>query len=162
MPIRHPDTQNFSPEQVYAWLKDHVASDLRFVTHNGPYDWGWLRTEAGIRMPPGERLEEVGALATLTNENRHDYGLDALSKSCGLAGKDESLLREGCAALNLIADKRKKFRPQNYLWQLPARYVGPYAVGDAVNTFLVREHFDPILDQENNALLIGSNATCCR
>jgi hypothetical protein len=113
LPIRHPDTQNFAPEQVYAWLKDHVASDLRFATHNGPYDWGWLRTEAGIRMPAGERLEEVGALATLTNENRHDYGLDALSKSCGLAGKDESLLREGCAALNLIADKRKKFRPQN-------------------------------------------------
>ncbi|HEX2337257.1 MAG TPA: DNA polymerase, partial [Hyphomicrobiaceae bacterium] len=53
------------------------------------------------------------------------------------------------AALNLIADKRKQFRPQNYLWQLPARYVGPYAVGDAINTFLVREHFDPILDQEN-------------
>src|SRR6516225_1690804 len=66
-----------------------------------------------------------------------------------LAGKDESLLREGCAALNLIADKRKQFRPQNYLWQLPARYVAPYAVADAVNILLVYEHLDPILDQEN-------------
>src|SRR5262249_19487509 len=33
VPMRHPDTQNFAPEQVYAWLKDHVASDLRFITH---------------------------------------------------------------------------------------------------------------------------------
>src|SRR5262249_31893540 len=103
-----------------------------------------------IRMPPSERLEETAALATLTNENRRDFGLDALSKSCGLAGKDEQLFREGCAALNLIPNKRKKkFRPKNYLWQLPARYVAPYAVADAINTLLVYEHLDPILDQEN-------------
>jgi len=54
-PMRHPDTQNFAPEQVYAWLKDHVAADLRFITHNGPFDWGWFRAEAGIRMPPSAR-----------------------------------------------------------------------------------------------------------
>ena len=38
--------------------------------------------------------------------------------------------------------------PQNHLWQLPARYVGPYAEADAVNTFLLRENLDPILDRE--------------
>ena len=148
-PMRHPDTQNFPPEQVYAWLKDHVASELSFITHNGPFDWGWFRAEAGIRVPSGERLEELGALATLTNENRHGYGLDALARSCGLPGKDERLLKEGCLALDLIANKRKKFRPQNYLWQLPAKYVAPYAVTDAINTLLTYELFDPILDQEN-------------
>ena len=148
-PMRHPDTQNFAPEQVYAWLKDHVAADLRFITHNGPFDWGWFRAEAGIRMPPSARLEELGALATLTNENRRDFGLDALAKSCGFAGKDECLLREGCATLDLITNKRKKFRPQTYLWQLPARYVAAYAASDAINTLLVHEHFDLILDKEN-------------
>src|SRR5262245_15082199 len=30
IPLRHPDTQNFAPEQVYAWLTDHVGSNLRF------------------------------------------------------------------------------------------------------------------------------------
>src|SRR5215831_12487304 len=143
-PMRHPDTQNFPPEQVYAWLKDHVASELSFITHNGPFDWGWFRAEAGIRVPSGERLEELGALATLTNENRHGYGLDALGRSCGLPGKDERLLKEGCLALDLIANKRKKFRPQNYLWQLPAKYVAPYAVADAINTLLTYELFDDI------------------
>jgi len=28
-PIRHPDTQNFDPEQVYQWLRDHVAGCRR-------------------------------------------------------------------------------------------------------------------------------------
>src|SRR5262249_10148767 len=57
-PLRHPDSQNFDPGRVFAWLKDLAASDVRIVTQNGLYDWGWLRTEAGIKMPPSERLEE--------------------------------------------------------------------------------------------------------
>ena len=28
-PIRHPDSDNFDPAQVFAWLKDLVASDVR-------------------------------------------------------------------------------------------------------------------------------------
>jgi Mesyanzhinovviridae DNA polymerase len=148
-PIRHPDTQNFPPEQLYAWLRDHIASGLRFVTQNGLYDWGWLRAEANIRMPPGERLEEIGALATMVDENRYRYGLDELCAWRGLPGKDESLLREGCAALNLIPSKRKKFKPQGLIWQLPAHYVGPYAEADALSHLLLFENLDPILDREN-------------
>ena len=101
IPLRHPDTQNFAPEQVHAWLRDHVASDLRFVTQNGLYDWGWLRVDGDVRIPPGERIEEIGALATMIDENCYQYGLDALCKWRGLPGKDESLLHEGCTALDL-------------------------------------------------------------
>jgi DNA polymerase I-like protein with 3'-5' exonuclease and polymerase domains len=149
IPIRHPDTENLPAEQVYAWLKDHVASDLRFVTQNGLYDWGWLRTEGDVPMPPGARLEEIGALATLVDENRHRYSLDALCKWRGLPGKDETLLREGVAALGLVENKRKKLKPQNHIWQLPARYVGPYAEADATSTLRLFEELNPILDQEN-------------
>jgi hypothetical protein len=46
-PLRHPDTNNFDPAQVFQWLRDLVASDIRIVTQNGLYDWGWLRAEAG-------------------------------------------------------------------------------------------------------------------
>src|SRR5262249_32609476 len=42
-PIRHPDSQNFDPAQVFAWVKDHAASGVRIVTHNGLYDWGCCR-----------------------------------------------------------------------------------------------------------------------
>ena len=44
---------------------------------NGIYDWGWLRTDGGILMPPSDYLEEVGALATIVDENQRRYGLDA-------------------------------------------------------------------------------------
>ena len=121
---------------------------MRFVTQNGLYDWGWLRAEAGIRMPPGEHIEEIGALATMVDENRYRYSLDALCAWRGFPGKDETLLRQGIEALGLITNKRKKVVPQNHLWQLPARYVGPYAEADAVNTLLLHENLDPILDHE--------------
>ena len=58
-PLRHPDTDNFDPDRVYRWLKDLVASGVRIVTQNGIYDYGWLRAEGGIVMPPSDRLEET-------------------------------------------------------------------------------------------------------
>jgi len=148
-PLRHPDTQNFPPEQIYQWVRDHIAADVRFVTQNGLYDWGWLRTEAGIKMPASECLEEIGALATMADENRFKYSVDALCAWRGLLGKDETLLHQGIEALELVTNKRKKVAPQNHLWQLPARYVGPYAETDAVNTLRLYESLDPILDQES-------------
>ena len=69
VPLRHPDSQNFDREQVIRWLQDLIASDVRIVTHNALYDWGWLRADLGIAMPPSERLEDTSALATIVDEN---------------------------------------------------------------------------------------------
>jgi hypothetical protein len=52
------------------WLKNLTTSDVSIVTQNGLYDFGWLRSEADIRMPPSERLEEIGALATMVASPR--------------------------------------------------------------------------------------------
>src|SRR6516165_8752347 len=41
-PLRHPDSSNFDREQFIAWLRDLIASDVRIITKNGLYDWGWL------------------------------------------------------------------------------------------------------------------------
>jgi DNA polymerase I-like protein with 3'-5' exonuclease and polymerase domains len=148
LPIRHPDSQNFDPARVFDWWKDLVASDVRVVTQNGLYDWGWLRADADIRMPPAERLEETQAAATIVDENRPRYSLDALCKWRGLLGKDDALLLEGCAALGLIPKGRKKFIAQEHIWRLPARYVDTYAKADAINTLALFESLSPILDQE--------------
>jgi hypothetical protein len=78
---------HYIPPRVYQWLRDLIASDVRIVAQNGLYDYGWLRTEAGIKMPPGERVEEIGALATLIDENRFKYSLDALCTWRGLPGR---------------------------------------------------------------------------
>jgi hypothetical protein len=119
-PLRHPDSANFEPTQVYQWLRDLVASDVRIVGQNMGFDFGWLGAEADIKMPPSERLEEIGALATLVDENRFTYSLNELCKWRGIPGKDEALLHQGIEALGLITNKRKKLVPQNHIWQLPA------------------------------------------
>jgi hypothetical protein len=54
-----------------------LASDVRIVTKNGLYDFGWLWADLGIAMPPAERLEEIDALATMVDENRYKYSLAA-------------------------------------------------------------------------------------
>ena len=78
IPIRHPDTDNFDPATVARWLKDHITAGVNFITQNGLYDWGWLRADLGIIMPSSDQLDEIGALATLIDENRFNYGLNKL------------------------------------------------------------------------------------
>jgi DNA polymerase I-like protein with 3'-5' exonuclease and polymerase domains len=143
-PIRHPDSANFDPAQLFQWLRDLVASDARIVTQNGLYDWGWLGAEAKIKVPPAERLEEIGALATLVDENRYSYALDALCTWRGIPGKDDAALREGAEALGLP----KRVKLAEHIWQMPARYVGPYAERDAASTLALFESLDPVLDRE--------------
>jgi DNA polymerase I-like protein with 3'-5' exonuclease and polymerase domains len=146
-PLRHPDTANFDRAQLFQWLKDLIASGVCIITQNGLYDWGWLRAEAGILMPPSDRLEEIGAMATLIDENRFSYSLDNLCAWRSLPGKDDTLLREAVKAAG-FAPKRKKIKIQEHIWQMPAQYVGPYAEADAANTLALWENLNPILDQE--------------
>jgi DNA polymerase I-like protein with 3'-5' exonuclease and polymerase domains len=98
----------------------------------------------GLQMPPSERLEEIGALATMVDENRYQYSLDALCAWRGLPGKDETLLKQAAIAYGFT----KKGKPQAFIWKLPARFVGPYAETDATNTLALYESLDPVLDHE--------------
>jgi len=146
-PVRHPDSQNFDPAQVFAWVKDLTASGVRIITQNGLYDWGWLRSDGGILMPPSKHLEEIGALATIVDENRYTYSLDALCDWRGLPGKDETLLRQAVKAGGFKVSKKNSL--QSHIWRLPARYVGSYAEADAANTLALFEGLDPVLDKED-------------
>ena len=151
-PLRHPDSDNFDRGPFFQWLADLLASDVRVVTQNGLYDFGWLGAEAGIKMPAAERLDEIGALATLVDENRYHYNLDALCDWRGLPGKEPALLYEGAEALGLIKPNRKRKPSQEKIaaniWRLPARYVGPYAEADAAGTLALFEDLNPIIDRE--------------
>ena len=145
-PLRHPDSENFERENVTCWLKDHIAAGVKFITLNGLYDWGWLRADLGVAMPPSDQLEEIGALATLIDENRYSYSLDALCDWRGLPGKDTALLEEAVKAGGFKIDKKNPL--QSHIWQLPAHLVGPYAEADAANTLALFESLDPVLDKE--------------
>jgi hypothetical protein len=122
-PLQHPDTENIDRDAMVRWFKDHIAAGVRFLTKSGQYDWGWLWADLGIEMPPAEQLEEIDALATLVDENRLKYSLDALCGWRKIPGKDEAALLEGCKTLGLIPNERKKFIPQVHIWKLPARFV---------------------------------------
>ena len=149
LPMRHPATANLDSTQVYHWLKDMIAAGVRFITMNGSYDWGWLRSEGGILMPASDCLEEIGAAATLINENHRHYSLDALCERAGLPGKDTALLEQGCAALGLLTPKgKKKLNARALISKLPASYVGPYAETDAIRTFELHELYAPLIEAE--------------
>ena len=140
-PLRHPDSENFERENVARWLKDHIAAGVRIVTQNGLYDWGWLCADLGIAMPPSDQLEEIGALATLIDENRFSYGLDSLCAWRGLPGKDTALLEEAVKAAGFKVSKKTPL--QSYIWQLPAHLVGPYAEADPIATLALFERPEP-------------------
>ena len=93
LPIRHPDSNNFEPEAVFAWLRQLATSECHFVTHNGLYDWGWLGTDGSVEMPPAERLEDTVAMGAIIDENR-SLSLKALCEWRGLAGKDTTILQQ--------------------------------------------------------------------
>ena len=148
-PLRHPETANFAAEQVFRWLQDLVAADVRFVTQNGLYDWGWLRADGDVPMPPANCLEEIAAMATLVDENRFKYSLEELCAWRGLPGKDLSELERAVAAAG-FSPKRKtqKINVAEHIWRLPAHCVGAYAEVDAASALALWEDLNPVLDRE--------------
>ena len=97
-------------------------------------------------MPPSGQLEEIGALATLIDENRFNYGLNSLCAWRGLPGKDTASLEEAIKAAGFKINKKNPL--QSYIWQMPARYIGRYAEADPTATLRLFEGLNPILDQE--------------
>lgn len=142
--MRHPDTENFSPEKVGAWLRDLVASGTRLFFQNAPYDLGWFDAEWGLRLPLGYPIDDALCMSFMDNENHLTYNLDDICTREGIQGKDEALLREASAVyldpgLAARGQRVKKFSLTNKLikssvCRLPARYVGDYATADAVAT----------------------------
>ena len=148
VPLRHPDSENVPIEVATRWLADLIASDVRIVTQNGLYDWGWIRANLGLVMPQSDRLEEIGALATMIDEDRYSYSLDALAAWRGLPGKDVSVLTEAIKTAGWMGRKRT-VNIAEHIYKLPAHLVAPYAIADAIATLALYEDLIPVLDQEN-------------
>ena len=146
--LRHPASENHDRDDVIHWLRDTIAAGVKFTTMNGIYDWGWIGSDLGVAIPPPEQIEEAGAAAALVDENLPKYSLDALCQHYGLPSKDMAPLREAIEAAGLNRG-RKTYDPREFIWQLPARIVAPYAEGDAISTLrLFEEKLHPILIRE--------------
>jgi DNA polymerase I-like protein with 3'-5' exonuclease and polymerase domains len=125
-PIRHPDTDNFDPENVMRWVDDLFKSGTRVVFHNAPYDIGWFGS-SGVAPPVS--FEDTMPACVMLDETKRHYNLDACCERYGVEGKDTRLLLEAIEAFggnprNGAAD----------IWRLPARFAAPYAEQDAVST----------------------------
>ena len=94
-PLRHPDSDNFDREQVFRWLKDLIASDVRIRHPERSLRLGLAahrcrHQDAAVRAARRDRRARDPV-----DENRFSYSLDALCAWRGLPGKDETLAEGG-------------------------------------------------------------------
>lgn len=157
VPVEHPDSDNLDRDAVGRWLKQSVLKKRRgrkIAFCNATYDIGWINTGFGLDAPDGDMICDIACEAMMLDENRRaipgfpkPYGLDAIANWCGVAGKDESLLRDAAFSYGYKGDAVKA-----HIADIPARYVGPYAEKDAISTLLSHEHMiDRVLEECGDA-----------
>lgn len=133
LPFAHESGDNMDAEIVKKYLRDQ-ARDFTgtLVLMSGTYDLDYL-AELGIVFRRVEWFRDVGISGVLINELHPKNSLDDLLLRAGLSPKEEGGLVNAAKAWGL--------RAKGDLWKLPARHVGPYAIGDVeLPLQLLRRH----------------------
>ena len=120
LPIAHEGGGNMDKDMVLRWLQAQLKADNTKVYHNAQYDMGWLK-QMGMKMNGGHY--DTMMAASLIDENRMSYSLNAVSYDWLGKTKSEKLLKEAAKSFGL--------NPKSEMWRMPAMFVGPYAEGDA-------------------------------
>ena len=143
MPMRHLGGGNLDPDRVEAYMKDQAKTYTGTICGaNLQYDLDYL-AERGIVFRQA-KFKDIQVAEPLIDENQLSYSLETLAQKYGYMGKDETLLKEAAAAYGWTAKEVKK-----NMWQLPAKFVGPYAIEDAILPLLIlRKQERVIEDQE--------------
>ena len=119
-PIAHEGGGNMDRDLVLDWFEEVCNTTATKIFHNAMYDVSWIRS-LGFRINGG--IIDTMIAASLVNENRFRYTLDAVAKDYVGAGKNERLLQE--AAKDWGVDAKAE------MWRLPSGFVGEYAEKDA-------------------------------
>ncbi len=138
VPIRHGGGGNIDERIVNNWMKKVCESPAEKIMHNAQYDAGWLR-RMGFKV--NGRIIDTMVIASLLDENRFSYSLNALSFEYLSKTKSEKNLTE--AARDFGVD------PKAELWKLPSMHVGPYAEVDAELTLELWNYFKPLISKED-------------
>ena len=79
-PLDHKEIENIPSKEAWKYLNEKLFQNpnIKKVFHNAMYDVCWIRQESGL-MPHGPLLDTMVA-ASIIDENRLRYSLDALSK----------------------------------------------------------------------------------
>jgi len=138
VPIRHGGGGNIDERIVNNWMKKVCESPAEKIMHNAQYDAGWLR-RMGFKV--NGRIIDTMVIASLLDENRFSYSLNALAFEYLSKTKSEKNLTE--AARDFGVD------PKAELWKLPSMHVGPYAEVDAELTLELWNFFKPLITKED-------------
>lgn len=129
-PIAHGSGSNMDKKKVLAWFQDTMSSDAVKIFHNAMYDVCWIR-QMGITI--NGVIVDTMIAASLIDENRYAYTLNALSWEYLGQGKNESALVDEA--------KSRGLDPKADMWKLPPMYVGSYAEKDAELTLELWQAF---------------------
>jgi DNA polymerase I-like protein with 3'-5' exonuclease and polymerase domains len=122
-PIAHEGGGNMDRALVLDWFEEVLHTDATKIFHNAMYDVSWIRS-MGFYIRGG--VIDTLIAASLIDENRWGYALNALGKEYVGIGKNEKILND--------AAKSWGIDPKAEMWRLPAPLVGEYAEQDAVLT----------------------------
>jgi DNA polymerase I-like protein with 3'-5' exonuclease and polymerase domains len=142
VPLRHAGGDNVEdPEQAINYLRDQAKHFPGILTGaNMSYDLDWSATE-GVRFPEVKFFRDVQIADPLINELHRSYSLQAIAERHGMPGKDTELLIDAARHYNVD--------PKGGMWQLPARYVGPYAGEDARLPLLLLRRQERVIDEQD-------------
>src|SRR6056300_1579520 len=129
-PIAHGSGSNMDRKKVLAWFADTMATPAIKIFHNAMYDVCWIRN-LGIKI--NGLIVDTMIAASLIDENRFAYSLNALSWEYLGHGKNEAALNEEA--------KSRGLDPKAEMWKLPPMYVGAYAEKDAELTLELWQKF---------------------
>ena len=126
-PMRHevqPEL-NMDPEQVLAFARHTLRTNVPKVGANLIYDVGWLAAE---KVPVGGKLYDVQFAEALLNSETPDVSLDSLAHRYLGMGKTTSILYDWLSQwLGGAANDRQRAN----LYRSPITLAGPYAEADA-------------------------------
>jgi len=129
-PIAHGSGSNMDRKKVLAWFADTMACPAIKIFHNAMYDVCWIRN-LGIKI--NGLIVDTMIAASLIDENKFAYSLNALSWEYLGHGKNETALTEEA--------KSRGLDPKADMWKLPPMYVGAYAEKDAELTLELWQKF---------------------
>ena len=142
VPIRHAGGDNVEdPGQAVAYLRDQAKHYPGIVAGaNLSYDLDWVAEEE-VEFPEVAFFRDVQIADPLICELHQSYSLQAIAERFGMPGKNTELLIDAARHYNVD--------PKGGMWQLPARYVGPYAGEDARLPLQILRRQERLIEEQN-------------
>ena len=143
-PLDHKEVKNIPSEEAWKYLNEKLFQNpnIKKVFHNAMYDVCWIRAESGL-MPHGPLLDTMVA-ASVIDENRMKYSLDALSKDYLKESKYKYDLKDKILEWSQGTIKD----PMTSMHKLPYHIVKDYAEQDVKLTLKLWKLFEKEIDQE--------------